>query len=66
MNAGRGPLISREEFERAYAERSGITVERLRELGRVVRRCRCGEEWCEGWKSVSRRSIDRNTPDMGS
>jgi len=41
-----------EEFERAYAERSGITVEQLRELGRVVRPCTCGEDYCEGWQSV--------------
>jgi hypothetical protein len=42
-----------EDFERDYAERSGMTVERLRELGRVVRPCDCGEAGCEGWQSVS-------------
>jgi hypothetical protein len=44
--------MTAEEFERAYAERSGITVERLRELGRIVAPCDCGEEICEGWQSL--------------
>lgn len=47
------PALNAEEFERAYAERSGITVEELRALGRVVVRCRCGEPGCKGWASVS-------------
>lgn len=46
------------EFERQYAERSGISVERLRERGRVVRRCDCGDEACEGWQSVNREDYD--------
>lgn len=41
-------------FERRYAERSGLTVQHLRDLGRVVRPCRCGDESCEGLMSVSR------------
>lgn len=41
------------EFERAYAERSGVTVEQLRGLGRVVVRCWCDEPGCDGWASVS-------------
>lgn len=47
------PAITRDEFERAYAERSGMTVEQLRELGRVVVRCWCHEPECDGWASVS-------------
>ena len=43
-------------FERRYAERSGLTVQQLRELGRVVRPCRCGDESCDGFMSVSRLS----------
>lgn len=43
-----------ELFEREYAARSGISVERLRELGRVVRPCHCGDEMCEGWQSINR------------
>jgi hypothetical protein len=45
--------ITAEEFERRYAERSGLTVEELRALGRVVRPCDCEYEECEGWQSVS-------------
>ena len=48
------PRITAAQFEREYAERSGVTVEWLRAHGRVVRRCRCGEEGCEGWQSVAR------------
>lgn len=44
--------ITAEEFERQYAERSGATVEWLREY-RTVRPCDCGEDGCEGWQSVS-------------
>lgn len=46
-------MVTREEFERNYAERSGLTVEQLRLHGRVVVRCRCGDPLCEGWASVS-------------
>jgi hypothetical protein len=45
--------VTADEFERAYAERSGVTVGELRALGRVVRPCDCGEEGCDGWQSVS-------------
>jgi len=44
--------MTADEFERRYAERSGITVAQLRALGRVVRPCDCGAEDCEGWQSV--------------
>lgn len=47
------PRTSAEQFERDYAERSGVTVEWLREYGRVVRPCDCGEDICTGWQSVS-------------
>jgi hypothetical protein len=51
---GRGRSLppSREQFEREYAERSGMTVEKLREH-RTVRSCDCGEDGCEGWQCVS-------------
>lgn len=47
------PKITAEEFEKQYAARAGVTVERLRELGRVVRRCYCDWPECEGWQSVN-------------
>lgn len=45
--------MTAEEFERQYAERSGITVEQLRGLGRIVAPCDCGDETCEGWQSTT-------------
>lgn len=48
------PKMSAREFEVYYANNSGITVQRLRELGRVVVRCTCGEDDCQGWISLSR------------
>lgn len=39
-----------EQFEREYAQRSAVTVEYLRETGRVVQPCDCHDEICEGWK----------------
>lgn len=47
------PQITADEFERAYAARSGVTVDWLREHGRVVVRCHCDEPECEGWASMS-------------
>jgi len=56
--------LTAEQFEREYAERGGITVERLRELGRVVRPCDCKEEGCEGWQSVSQeRATEIDDPE---
>jgi hypothetical protein len=45
--------MTAEEFERQYAERSGITVEQLRALGRIVAPCHCAAEICEGWQSTT-------------
>jgi hypothetical protein len=43
-----------DEFEAAYAAESGISVGRLRELGRVVVPCACGDPLCRGWASIPR------------
>jgi hypothetical protein len=45
-------VITAEQFEREYAERCKMPVERLR-LFRTVRPCDCGDEICKGWQSVS-------------
>lgn len=50
--------MTAEEFEAGYAARSGITVEQLRATGRVVVECRCGDESCKGWASVSGDAAD--------
>jgi len=44
------PRISAEEFATAYAQRSGVTVEWLRQQGREVRPCDCDYEDCQGWQ----------------
>ena len=46
-------MMTAEEFEQDYAARSGITVEQLRAIGRVVRPCFCQDEICQGWQSMS-------------
>lgn len=38
-----------EQFEAAYAARSGVTVEFLHQHGRWAEPCDCGTETCEGW-----------------
>ena len=43
--------ITADEFERQYAERSGMTVEELRGY-LTVRPCECDYEDCEGWQMV--------------
>lgn len=45
-----GPAaVTAEEFEAAYAARSGVTVEFLHSAGRYAELCSCGEDGCEGW-----------------
>lgn len=50
--------MTAEEFEKQYAARSGITVEQLREMGRIVAPCHCGEDMCEGWQSTTQERLD--------
>jgi hypothetical protein len=41
--------MTAEEFEEAYAARSGVTVEFLHRHGRYAEPCDCGEDACGGW-----------------
>ena len=50
-------MQTREQFAEAYARRSGVTVEWLREHGREPRRCDCEEEGCEGWQMAHIREL---------
>ena len=50
MNEARAKVTA-EEFERAYADRSQVSVEWLRRY-RVVMRCACGDSLCKGWAMV--------------
>ncbi len=38
-----------EEFEAAYAARSGVSTGWLHSAGRYAEPCDCGEPECEGW-----------------
>ena len=50
--------MTAEEFERQYAERSGLKVSQLRELGRIVVPCDCDYEFCEGWQSTTKERLE--------
>ena len=41
--------VTVEEFEAAYAERGGVTVEELHSWGLRGEPCDCGGDFCEGW-----------------
>lgn len=56
-------MITAEEFEKQYAARCGITVERLRYRGRVVRACHCGDKGCEGQQSISLKRMHEEEED---
>ncbi len=45
--------MTKEEFERGYAERGGISFEQLHAWGRGAVPCDCGEPECEGWAMVN-------------
>ncbi len=45
--------MTKDEFETGYAERSGVTVERLHSMGRHAEPCYCTAEICSGWKMTS-------------
>ena len=42
--------ITKEQFEREYAEGSEMTVDELRKLGGRVLPCDCEYKKCEGWQ----------------
>lgn len=41
--------MTKDEFEAGYAERSGLTVEKLHELGLFAQPCDCDWGSCQGW-----------------
>ena len=51
--------ITKQQFEDAYAERSGVTVEWLKEHGRETRPCYCEEEGCKGWRMAHVREDEK-------
>lgn len=43
-------VLRASEFERRYAERSGVTVEQLHSWGRFPEPCHCQGHMCTGWQ----------------
>ena len=50
--------MTKDEFEKSYAEKSGMTVERLHKLGLVAIPCDCGEDSCKGWQMTSTEHLE--------
>ena len=50
--------MTKDEFEEQYAERSGLTVARLQELGRGAVPCHCEYSECEGWQMVNLKEYE--------
>ena len=44
--------MTKDEFEQGYAERSGVTVEWLRDNDYCAFPCDCEEDGCNGWQMV--------------
>lgn len=42
--------MTKDEFEKGYAERSGVTVDWLHDHGQFGAPCDCGESGCRGWQ----------------
>ena len=49
---------NRDAFEKAYAERSGVTVEWLHQQGQFAAPCDCGETGCKDWKMENKEDFD--------
>lgn len=44
--------MDKKEFESCYASRSGLTLDRLHQLGGRAEVCECGLDECRGWQMV--------------
>ena len=52
-----------EEFEEAYAEGSGVTVEELHAMGLYGEPCDCGDDLCWGWQMNWEQRRERAAPE---
>lgn len=43
-------MLTAEQFEKSYADHSGMSVAELRAFGYRVLACNCAEDGCDGWK----------------
>lgn len=44
--------MTKEEFEREYSENTGMSPEKLKEIGLSAVACDCGKPQCRGWRMV--------------
>lgn len=49
--------MTKQEFEKQYAQNSGETVEGIREFYKAVP-CNCGDDICEGWQMKTHAQIE--------
>ena len=52
--------MTKEEFEKKYADASNLTIERLHELGLFAAPCDCDYENCQGWQMVTLTHVLNN------
>jgi hypothetical protein len=45
--------MTKDEFEKMYAEKSKVTVEWLHQQKQIAVLCQCGELDCKGWKMIN-------------
>lgn len=45
-------VVNKEDFVKQYAEKSGVSIEWLKEHGQVAIECNCEYEKCNGWIMV--------------
>jgi hypothetical protein len=49
--------MTKEEFEKCYCERSGITIEEYHnDLNLITLPCSCDYEGCDGWAAITNES----------
>ena len=62
--------MTKDEFEKGYAKRSGVTVEWLHNHNRFGAPCDCGEDECNGWQmkhiSTPNQPLDSDTKSSGA
>lgn len=57
-------VITAQEFEEQYAEKSGIELEQLHEWGQFVFPCWCNEAGCRGWQMRNPKTFNNYEIDM--
>lgn len=49
--------LTKEKFEKRYAERSGVTVEWLRNRSQFAVPCDCKKDGCQGWQMINSSTV---------